>query len=90
MIHANRYLGYGAGSPRSVFADMPTQVAGKVTVATSHKKTLFRELFGTRRNGHMAPFLKALLVAVAICSAGVVVAFLVTALAAGQIAPWAR
>ena len=54
------------------------------TVAPSYKKTLFRELFGTRRNGRMAPFLNAVLVAVAICSSAVVVALLVTALA-GQI-----
>jgi hypothetical protein len=53
-------------------------------VAPSYKKTLFRELFGTRRNGRMAPFLNAVLVAAAICFSGVVVALLVTALA-GQI-----
>jgi hypothetical protein len=54
--------------------------------AANHRKTLWQELFATRRNGRMAPFLKALLIAVAIVSAGILVSLLVTALV-GVVSP---
>ena len=53
------------------------------SVAPNHKKTLLKELFATRRNGRMAPFLKGVLVALAILSAAVLVALLLVALTGG-------
>ena len=60
----------------SVFADMNYSRRGD-SVAANHEKTWWQELFATRRNGRMAPFLKGLIVAVAIAGAAVLVALLV-------------
>jgi hypothetical protein len=66
-----------------VFADVNTQILQGIPLPSSHKKTLFRELFATRRNGRMAPFLKGVLVALAILSAAVLVALVLVALTGG-------
>jgi hypothetical protein len=64
------------GPPRSVFTEVTTQVVGGISVAPEHNKKLLKQLFGTRRNGRMAPFLKGVLVAVAILCGAVLVALL--------------